>query len=64
MRGISWVIRRRLRTARDAGMSTAEYAVGTGAAAAVAGVLFKIGTSTEVQARIVGSIKRARERAG
>ncbi len=38
-----------IRRSRDAGMSTAEYAVGTVAAVAFATVLFKIVQSAEVQ---------------
>ena len=51
---------RRLRTeAADAGMSTAEYAVGTLAAVAFAGLLFKVVTSGTVQAALTGLIGRA-----
>ena len=51
---------RRLRTeAADAGMSTAEYAVGTLAAVAFAGVLFKVVTSPAVQSALTGIIGRA-----
>ncbi|GGV23545.1 DUF4244 domain-containing protein [Actinomadura sp. LOL_016] len=46
---------------KDAGMSTAEYAVGTIAAAAFAGLLFKIVTSSEVQALLLQIIQRALE---
>ncbi|MEO5877721.1 MAG: DUF4244 domain-containing protein [Streptosporangiaceae bacterium] len=49
---------------RDAGMSTAEYAVGTIAAAAFAGLLFKIVTSDEVRALLLGIIQRALQLAG
>jgi hypothetical protein len=50
----------RLRTeAADAGMSTAEYAVGTIAAVAFAGVLFKVVTSASVQAALTAIINRA-----
>ncbi|MEV8636729.1 DUF4244 domain-containing protein [Streptosporangium sp. NPDC051023] len=44
---------------RDRGMSTAEYAVGTIAACAFAGLLFKVVTSSEVQQLITGLINRA-----
>lgn len=47
------------RSARDLGMSTAEYAVGTVAAAAFAGLLFKIVTSPDVRTLLLGIIKRA-----
>ena len=43
----------------DAGMTTAEYAVGTVAACAFAGVLFKIVTSPQVLALVRGVIERA-----
>ncbi len=49
---------------REAGMSTAEYAVGTVAAAAFAGLLFKIVTSPEVRTMLVGIIHRALQLAG
>ncbi|MEV4345945.1 DUF4244 domain-containing protein [Actinoplanes sp. NPDC049596] len=50
----------RLRTeAADAGMSTAEYAVGTLAAVAFAGILFKVVTSPGVQTALGGVIERA-----
>jgi Protein of unknown function (DUF4244) len=44
---------------KDEGMSTAEYAVGTVAACAFAGLLFKIVTSDEVAALLRGVIGRA-----
>ncbi len=43
----------------DAGMTTAEYAVGTLAAVAFAGVLLKVVTSGAVQAALTGIIQRA-----
>ena len=43
---------RRLRLAGEAGMSTAEYAVGTIAAVAFAGVLLKVVTSPAVQSAL------------
>jgi TRAP-type uncharacterized transport system fused permease subunit len=50
----------RLRTeAADAGMSTAEYAVGTLAAVAFAGVLLKVVTSSSVQAGLNAIIQKA-----
>jgi hypothetical protein len=63
MRKLS-AFRRRWREARDWGMSTAEYAVGTVAAAAFAGLLFKIVTSPEVRRMLVGIIHRALSLAG
>jgi hypothetical protein len=51
---------RRLRAlAGDAGMSTAEYAVGTIAAVAFAVVLYKVVTSAEVEAELAGIIRSA-----
>ncbi|MWK35377.1 DUF4244 domain-containing protein [Actinomadura sp. J1-007] len=49
---------------RDLGMSTAEYAVGTIAAAAFAGLLYKIVTSSEVRTLLLGIIKKALQLAG
>ncbi|TDD65168.1 DUF4244 domain-containing protein [Actinomadura rubrisoli] len=63
MRAIQTAVRQ-LRTARDKGMSTAEYAVGTIAAAAFAGLLFKIVTSPEVKTLLLGIIKKALQLAG
>jgi hypothetical protein len=48
---------RRLRG--DAGMNTAEYAVGTLAAVAFAGLLLKVVTSGTVQAALTAIIQRA-----
>jgi Protein of unknown function (DUF4244) len=48
-----------VRTRSDAGMSTAEYAVGTLAAAAFAMVLYKVVTSSQVQAAVEGIVHRA-----
>ncbi|GAA1362389.1 hypothetical protein GCM10009661_09230 [Catellatospora chokoriensis] len=45
--------------APDAGMNTAEYAVGTLAAVAFAGLLLKVLTSDSVQAALAGVIQRA-----
>nr|WP_325050725.1 DUF4244 domain-containing protein [Actinomadura spongiicola] len=45
-------------------MSTAEYAVGTIAAAAFAGVLFKIVTSSQVKSLLSQIIERALNLAG
>ena len=63
MRAIQTAVRQ-WRTARDQGMSTAEYAVGTIAAAAFAGLLFKIVTSPEVKTLLLGIIKKALQLAG
>jgi hypothetical protein len=50
----------RLRTeATDAGMNTAEYAVGTLAAVAFAGILLKVLTSGSVQSALTAIIGRA-----
>jgi hypothetical protein len=43
----------------DAGMNTAEYAVGTLAAVAFAGILLKVLTSGAVQAALADVIERA-----
>ncbi|MGI5268453.1 DUF4244 domain-containing protein [Nonomuraea sp. CA-218870] len=45
--------------ARDRGMSTAEYAVGTIAACAFAALLFKVVSSPEVQQMLSSLIDRA-----
>jgi Protein of unknown function (DUF4244) len=51
---------RRLRLeAADAGMNTAEYAVGTLAAVALAGVLLKVVTSSAVQGALSAIITKA-----
>lgn len=49
----------RSRVREDAGMSTAEYAVGTIAAVAFAGVLFKVVSSPSVQSALTAIIQRA-----
>jgi Protein of unknown function (DUF4244) len=43
----------------DAGMNTAEYAVGTLAAVAFAGVLLKVLTSEKIQSALAGIVERA-----
>jgi Protein of unknown function (DUF4244) len=48
-----------VRYGRDAGMTTAEYAVGTLAAVAFAGVLLKVLTSPAVQSALSSIITRA-----
>ncbi|MFF4774623.1 DUF4244 domain-containing protein [Microtetraspora fusca] len=52
------------RTRAEAGMSTAEYAVGTIAACAFAGLLFKIVTSGEVRSMLTALIQKALKLAG
>ena len=58
-RRITRTIPERLRTARDAGMSTAEYAIGTVAACAFAAVLYKVVTSTQILDLLSGVVSRA-----
>ncbi|GII63095.1 hypothetical protein Skr01_31800 [Sphaerisporangium krabiense] len=53
-----------VRTRPEAGMSTAEYAVGTIAACAFAGLLFKIVSSEEVRKMLSDVIGRALQLAG
>jgi len=43
----------------DAGMNTAEYAVGTLAAVAFAGILLKVLTSDRIQAALAAIVSRA-----
>lgn len=50
---------RRCREAAEAGMSTAEYAVGTIAACAFAAVLYKIVTSGPVRSALTAVIEKA-----
>jgi hypothetical protein len=50
---------RRCRAAADAGMSTAEYAVGTIAACGFAAVLYKIVTSGPVRTAMTSVIEKA-----
>lgn len=50
---------RRVRAAAEAGMSTAEYAVGTIAACGFAAVLYKIVTSGPVRSALTGVIEKA-----
>ena len=49
----------RRRMARDAGMTTAEYAVGTVAACGFGGILYKILTSPEVMKMLKDLIEKA-----
>jgi hypothetical protein len=58
-RTIARRLRLRLRPRGDDGMSTAEYAVGTVAAVAFAGILLKVVTSPSVQAALTAIINRA-----
>lgn len=50
---------RQCRAAAEAGMSTAEYAVGTIAACGFAAVLYKIVTSGPVRTALTGVIEKA-----
>jgi hypothetical protein len=50
---------RRVRSRLDAGMSTAEYAVGTVAAVAFAAVLYKIVRSSAVSSALTSIIRSA-----
>lgn len=54
-----WTTRIRSRLCGQSGMSTAEYAVGTIAAVAFAGLLLKVLTSGSVQEALTGIIERA-----
>jgi hypothetical protein len=56
-----WIARRatRCREAAEAGMSTAEYAVGTIAACGFAAVLYKIVTSGPVRTALTSVIEKA-----
>lgn len=47
------------RVRRDAGMNTAEYAIGTLAAVAFAGVLLRVLTSSAVRDQLLALIHRA-----
>ena len=49
----------RLRAYGDAGMSTAEYAIGTVAACAFAAVLYKVVTSGQILSLLTGVVSRA-----
>ena len=59
--GLAVRLRARLRTRLrgDAGMNTAEYAVGTLAAVAFAGLLYKVVTSDTVRGQLAAVIERA-----
>jgi hypothetical protein len=60
--GLRWVLLARERP--DAGMSTAEYAVGTLAACGFAALLWKVVTSAEVKSMLIALIQRALKVAG
>jgi Protein of unknown function (DUF4244) len=59
MRGHLMRVWSAVRRRGDAGMNTVEYAVGTLAAVAFAGVLFKVLTSEPVRAALAAMIARA-----
>lgn len=59
---VQWTVQARTRA--DAGMSTAEYAVGTIAACGFAALLWKIVTSAEVRAMLAALIQKALKLAG
>jgi len=60
MRRISqWVLRMRGRMRGDAGMNTAEYAVGTLAAVAFAAALYKVVTSAAVYNALTSIVQKA-----
>ena len=56
---VVWRPASRTGAARDAGMSTAEYAIGTVAACAFAVLLYKVITSTQVFDLLSGVVTRA-----
>jgi hypothetical protein len=56
---VGWTLRRRLALRSDSGMSTAEYAVGTIAAAALAAVLYVVVTGQSVTAGLSALVNRA-----
>jgi hypothetical protein len=70
MLAVQWAIRqvrdafRALRTRGEAGMSTAEYAVGTIAACAFGALLYKVVTSPGVREMLTALIDRALKLAG
>jgi len=59
MKLLKRIVRRTQNRARDAGMTTAEYAVGTVAAVAFAVVLYKIVRSDAVSAELSSIIRSA-----
>ncbi|TQS10262.1 DUF4244 domain-containing protein [Microbispora bryophytorum] len=54
---VQWAVQAKTRA--DAGMSTAEYAVGTIAACAFAALLWKVVTSGEVRSMLAALIQKA-----
>ncbi|TYK50783.1 DUF4244 domain-containing protein [Actinomadura decatromicini] len=64
MRAKWTAVRRWFGTCKDRGMTTAEYAVGTLAATALAGGLFEIVTSTKVKGLLLHVVERALRLAG
>lgn len=52
-------LRHKLVASGDAGMSTAEYAIGTIAACAFAALLYKVVTSTQILNLLTGLVSRA-----
>ena len=56
---LGWFARRRQAAAGDAGMTTAEYAIGTVAACGFGGVLYKLITSDTVFSLLTKVISRA-----
>jgi hypothetical protein len=61
-RGVQWIAAASAR--REAGMSTAEYAVGTIAACGFAALLFKVVTSAEVRDMLAALVHKALSLAG
>nr|WP_051458447.1 DUF4244 domain-containing protein [Microbispora sp. ATCC PTA-5024] len=60
--GVQWTLL--LRDRAEAGMSTAEYAVGTIAACGFAALLWKVVTSAEVRSMLAALIQKALKLAG
>jgi hypothetical protein len=59
VRRIRGAVSARWRTTSDAGMSTAEYAIGTVAACAFAALLYKVVTSSQILDLLSGVVSRA-----
>jgi hypothetical protein len=59
MRSLTERVRHLRAAVRDVGMTTAEYAVGTLAAVAFAGVLLKVLTSPSIQSALSALVSRA-----
>lgn len=64
MRAKRMAVRRWYGTCKDRGMTTAEYAVGTVAAAGFAAGLFKIVTSSQVKGLLLQIVEKALRLAG